>query len=276
MRGREGQPGRVERGTGITPAYAGKSRPAVIIAGHFRDHPRVCGEERKRKKLTGWQRGSPPRMRGRAVNLCHFGQQHRITPAYAGKSPTSASSENAQWDHPRVCGEEQRYTKAQADAKGSPPRMRGRAGFPSGSMVSRRITPAYAGKSVMSRSKSIPPWDHPRVCGEKQQSMNYVKHSQGSPPRVRGKGFHPLLLSALSGSPPRVRGKVPCCTSDTEITGITPACAGKRLKRSHRIGHFSCILCLFHSVLHRASASGGSRAGPCAPPCLPAQNAVPV
>jgi len=28
--------------------------------------------------------------------------------------------------------------------------------------------------------------------------------------------------------------------------------------------------------LHRASASGGSRAGPCAPPCLPAQNAVPV
>ena len=50
----------------------------------------------------------------------------------------------------------------------------------------------------------------------------------------------------------------------------------RRLKRSHRIGHFSCILCLFHSVLHRASASGGSRAGPCAPPCLPAQNAVPV
>jgi len=28
--------------------------------------------------------------------------------------------------------------------------------------------------------------------------------------------------------------------------------------------------------LHRASVSGGSRAGPCAPPCLPAQNAVPV
>ena len=57
---------------------------------------------------------------------------------------------------------------------------------------------------------------------------------------------------------------------------ITPAYAGKRLKKSHSIGHFSCILCLFHSVLHRASASGGSRAGPCAPPCLPAQNAVPM
>ena len=134
MRGREGQPGRVERGTGITPAYAGKSRPAVIIAGHFRDHPRVCGEERKRKKLTGWQRGSPPRVRGKA---------------------------------------------------------------------------------------------------------RYVQHGR--------------------------------CQQ-----GITPACAGKRLKRSHSIGHFSCILCLFHSVLHRASVSGGSRAGPCAPPCLPAQNAVPV
>ena len=63
---------------------------------------------------------------------------------------------------------------------------------------------------------------------------------------------------------------------DISYTGITPAYAGKRLKRSHSIGHFSCILRLFHSVLHRASASGGSRAGPCAPPCLPAQNAVPV
>jgi len=28
--------------------------------------------------------------------------------------------------------------------------------------------------------------------------------------------------------------------------------------------------------LHRASVSGGSRAGPRAPPCLPAQNTVPV
>ena len=85
MRGREGQPGRVERGTGITPAYAGKSRPAVIIAGHFRDHPRVCGEERKRKKLTGWQRGSPPRMRGRAVRPVKPAKGPGITPAYAGK-----------------------------------------------------------------------------------------------------------------------------------------------------------------------------------------------
>ena len=31
--------------SGITPACAGKRGPLGIIAGHLRDHPRVCGEK---------------------------------------------------------------------------------------------------------------------------------------------------------------------------------------------------------------------------------------
>ena len=179
-----------------------------------------------------------------------------ITPAYAGKSTNSELSSPCTRDHPRVCGE--KHTKGQTRPRvaGSPPRMRGKAFMFWPSAVFMGITPAYAGKSRAGVCIVGDFGDHPRVCGEK---------------RVR-------LSTRISstGSPPRMRGKVAALHCNRSVDGITPAYAGKRLKRSHRIGHFSCILCLFHSVLHRASASGGSRAGPCAPPCLPAQNAVPV
>ena len=54
--------------------------------------------------------------------------------------------------------------------------------------------------------------DHPRVCGEKAGKENDAVHKEGSPPRMRGKVEKWLDK----------KGK----------TRITPAYAGKRLKRS--------------------------------------------
>ena len=167
-----------------------------------------------------------------------------------------SSSFHALRDHPRVCGEKARTLIVQDEPQGSPPRMRGKVNRNNERHFLQRITPAYAGKRERKEFSGIERWDHPRVCGEKYKEEQKMQDTRGSPPRMRGKGS--------------------CVDVNGFAHRITPAYAGKRLKRSHRIGHFSCILCLFHSVLHRASASGGSRAGPCAPPCLPAQNAVPV
>ena len=221
---------------GITPAYAGKRRYFSPASFLAQDHPRVCGE--KSRPLAG----SRPSL--------------RITPAYAGKRNFKAKQTAKTWDHPRVCGEKVLSLPYSAPDAGSPPRMRGKELVPLRMTFRPGITPAYAGKSYHSRYVVIIIRDHPRVCGEKARTLIMQDEPQGSPPRMRGKGI------SKQNKPPK--------------HGITPAYAGKRLKRSHSIGHFSCILRLFHSVLHRASASGGSRAGPCAPPCLPAQNAVPV
>ena len=53
------------RATGITPAYAGKSRLCRNSYRPEKDHPRVCGE----KACATWRGrtalGSPPRMRGK-------------------------------------------------------------------------------------------------------------------------------------------------------------------------------------------------------------------
>ena len=71
--------------TGITLAYAGKSRVAALRLTLHRDHPRVCGEKSGAIPRPRLIKGSPPRMRGKALRwgpeCCFAG----ITPAYAGK-----------------------------------------------------------------------------------------------------------------------------------------------------------------------------------------------
>ena len=245
--------GKAER---ITPAYAGKSSGRHREHRPDEDHPRVCGEKQVPHAEIRRARGSPPRMRGKVRSWIMRIWTTRITPAYAGKRYCDCLPEFVDGDHPRVCGEKFPRLHCPVCRLGSPPRMRGKDACKDGSEPIIRITPAYAGKSRCHTQKSEEHGDHPRVCGEKHVNHDTVSSQVGSPPRMRGKEVVMVLVYRQQG--------------------ITPAYAGKRLKRSHRIGHFSCILCLFHSVLHRASASGGSRAGPCAPPCLPAQNAVPV
>ena len=195
-------------------------------------------------------------MRGKVDVFFTFVIPGRITPAYAGKRISLHTVCRCLWDHPRVCGEKVTDFHLFWHFGGSPPRMRGKETGKTRRVQWPGITPAYAGKRIPNSFPSCSVWDHPRVCGEKIAAS--------------------MCPIWVRGSPPRMRGKAPLRAVFGVCIGITPAYAGKRLKRSHRIGHFSCILCLFHSVLHRASASGGSRAGPCAPPCLPAQNAVPV
>ena len=115
-------------------------------------------------------------------------------------------------DHPRVCGENSANCVEVRLLIGSPPRMRGKQGFPFPSCARRRITPAYAGKTFVRYVRVVGFKDHPRVCGENSPSRIGLTTSNGSPPRMRGKRF--FLPAAQTGK------------------RITPAYAGKtRLQR---------------------------------------------
>ena len=89
----------------ITPAYAGKSFSPSACIGHYRDHPRVCGEKPGSKQPENPHQGSPPRMRGKGLSAPPACWQIGITPAYAGKSPAVDGKRPLPGDHPRVCGE---------------------------------------------------------------------------------------------------------------------------------------------------------------------------
>ena len=171
----------------------------------------MCGEKRGRDGLALLRTGSPPRMRGKAV-LCGFPAGNvGITPAYAGKRGPRSAWGSACRDHPRVCGEKPVTTRFASSFWGSPPRMRGKVQLQPWQPTALGITPACAGKSAAQSLDRLCAGDHPRVCGEKVSWGNRHQEGLGSPPRMRGKVISSLQCDFLSG--------------------ITPACAGKR-KRS--------------------------------------------
>ena len=200
--------------------------------------------------------GSPPRGRGKVDGPPAQVGRGRITPAQAGRSPYFLYGKKDYKDHPRIGGEKAELTAAVISAMGSPPRRRGKGYREFGIDISDRITPAQAGKSVAPRQKRSALWDHPRVGGEKYSRPSYSRISMGSPPRGRGKACR---ATAHRGS-----------------SRITPAWAGKRLKRSHRSGIFISGPIPFHSVLHRPAGSGGSRAGRDGSPAGQPQNTGPA
>ena len=118
------------------------------------------------------------------------------------------------------------------------------------------VSPAYAGKSPAAAYACPGTQDHPRVCGEKAEQ---IKKS-----------------SADTGSPLHVRGKDICVFVGVDCRGITPACAGKRIKRYRSTVSPVAIVPLFPSVCNKPAVSDGSPAGRDAPLFLPAENAVPA
>ena len=193
---------------------------------------------------TSWPRcwkGSPPRGRGKGGHFPGRVRPQGITPAWAGKSGAGYADKGRPGDHPRVGGEKRRLSECAQWAEGSPPRGRGKVNLGPQLGAGDRITPAWAGKRATPRKNGCPGGDHPRVGGEKW--------------------YHIILRRIRRGSPPRGRGKAHDHLVGTNKMGITPAWAGKRLKRSHRSGIFISGPIPFHSVLHRPAGSGGSRAG---------------
>ena len=171
----------------ITPAYAGKSVYRYFLPLLHKDHPRVCGEKVFVPAFVVFVSGSPPRMRGKEQCMFFCPVTERITPAYAGKSSPYVNNFKSPWDHPRVCGEKVFIVGTFSAHSGSPPRMRGKDCSLITSTSCYRITPAYAGKSIITTFKNMRVQDHPRVCGEKVNANFNMKRERGSPPRMQGK-----------------------------------------------------------------------------------------
>ena len=49
---------------GIIPACAGSTKGSITVKSTLRDHPRMCGEHKKIKGITGGAAGSSPHVRG--------------------------------------------------------------------------------------------------------------------------------------------------------------------------------------------------------------------
>ena len=150
-------------------------------------------------------------MRGKVSSAFSKKVALRITPACAGKRCSLLAGPPHPEDHPRVCGEKCVPISGRWSGIGSPPRVRGKVAPFHCTNSHGGITPACAGKSILQKASRRICRDHPRVCGEKRCATRFWRTTTGSPPRVRGKGA--------------VRYQ------DRRFKRITPACAGKRLRR---------------------------------------------
>ena len=146
VRGKEQGQGLHKAWKRITPAGAGKSLLLWFLGRLRRDHPRRCGEKGHRLILSRPLAGSPPQVRGKEDAPKVLFADAGITPAGAGKSPTSCPMVSRAGDHPRRCGEKTTRGRISLCLAGSPPQVRGKERSVIREEIAARITPAGAGK----------------------------------------------------------------------------------------------------------------------------------
>ena len=146
-------------------------------------------------------------MRGKGVDIGRVGGDTGITPAHAGKRIGFSAFSGLSGDHPRTCGEKSLMRSLHTGRLGSPPHMRGKVGHCLASNSILGITPAHAGKRSPAFSSNSYGRDHPRTCGEKIAGTIGSLYNQGSPPHMRGKVLEVTAYSLCKGITPAHAGK---------------------------------------------------------------------
>ena len=111
---------------------------------------------------------------------------------------------------------------------GSPPRMRGKEEDHHQRPGGGRITPAHAGKSELIALRWEDIEDHPRVCGEKWVYSCAVWALEGSPPRMRGKGWLMVTLTVRNRITPAYAGKSLGCAQPAQHSRDHPRVCGEK------------------------------------------------
>ena len=249
MRGKGIQTDGIEKISGITPAYAGKSYDSIRKGFFQKDHPRLCGEKRAVYSPSSNGVGSPPPMRGKVRGkgpVCHRTQDH---PRLCGEKSLTSLFENVlrgspppmrgkeiivfvdtvyQRDHPRLCGEKSGSVKRASSLMGSPPPMRGKASADSPLAYRSRITPAYAGKRKRKPNGMLQSKDHPRLCGEKVTAGSSWFRLAGSPPPMRGKEGGKLCAIIMPRITPAYAGKRRISVGYLRFCGDPPRLCGEK------------------------------------------------
>ena len=154
-----------------------------------------------------------------------------------------------------MCGEKFPFCLSACQNMGSPPHVRGEVSVNHKQGVHVGITPACAGRSISDHSCKLTYQDHPRMCGEKAPLVMYAMCSKGSPPHVRG--------------------EVSVNHQQNILVRITPACAGRRLKKSHYYGISFLYPAVIRSVCDKAQVPGSNQVTLCGRSLVLGRNALP-
>jgi len=267
---------------GLTPACAGTTPQASARACARTAHPRVRGDDWVLVH-DGVAAAGSPRVRGDDPHSSPSAHcTEGLTPACAGTTAPLGNRPRTAWAHPRVRGDDSRRYQTVTYVEGSPPRARGRRLCVNLALRDHRLTPACAGTTGSSGSRSSALGAHPRVRGDDPTSSRNTLDGDGSPPRARGRPHHRTTAGRRPpahprvrgddydpvawtrdqpGSPPRARGRQQFGCPAAVVDRLTPACAGTtwvgRGRVSRRQAH-PRVRGDDERILGDASAGGGS------------------
>ena len=154
----------------IIPARAGPTCSEIICLPFNPDHPRSCGANPLRVKVSSEACGSSPLVRGQQSNPSRLVCRSRIIPARAGPTALQQCALLADADHPRSCGANSLSALSGLALCGSSPLVRGQLGGVEAEGEELRIIPARAGPTSRCGHGSRSPSDHPRSCGANSNS----------------------------------------------------------------------------------------------------------
>ena len=131
----------------LIPAWAGKTTRTCRREARRGAHPRVGGENPSFSAMLSAVFGSSPRGRGKRPAPARRGQDHRLIPAWAGKTSGNSRRQGCRRAHPRVGGENDVSACSRSARAGSSPRGRGKPRKDQDNGTEQRLIPAWAGKT---------------------------------------------------------------------------------------------------------------------------------
>ena len=217
---------------GTTPAGAGTTARRHVRCAGRGDHPRGRGDDSRSASWRRYQRGPPPRARGRHTPEALAARLDGTTPAGAGTTTVPSSRSTSEGDHPRGRGDDGVVAVAWSFTAGPPPRARGRPAAQRRPAVGAGTTPAGAGTTCWPPGSTARSGDHPRGRGDDRTIVVTEAPEQGPPPRARGRPPRSSRPRRRRWDHPRGRG------DDPDLVGWSPSTEGPppRARGRHRPG----------------------------------------
>ena len=200
-----------------------------------KDHPRLRGEHLKKTFTANRCQGSPPPTRGTRKGTDYRLLCNGITPAYAGNTQAKSYPPPVPQDHPRLRGEHSFHNQIRLPYLGSPPPTRGTLYYCSVIYILRRITPAYAGNTLIVEYITHAARDHPRLRGEhfNDSPLKFVR--EGSPPPTRGTHKNRYEVKTLKGITPAYAGNTVIGNTYIFVVGDHPRLRGEHCRHIVKI-----------------------------------------
>ena len=150
----------------LIPACAGKTAVDNGTRGNAWAHPRMRGENSAFSQHRRTQLGSSPHARGKPCNFVFSQLTAGLIPACAGKTLHGCKPFCPTQAHPRMRGENGRWSDAAIGALGSSPHARGKLSWIAWRPHRIGLIPACAGKTRPTPTESPSVTAHPRMRGE--------------------------------------------------------------------------------------------------------------